>query len=144
MCTDQVKQICVHLQQFSRCWGSIVIVVTRLWAGQLRNHGSIPDRGKRLLFSSASGALSFLFIEYWALYLGVEWPSLKLYALLRLKMSGSIPPLLLVPLWHAQAWHYFYLYLNCQFSHASCKEDKNFKTMLTPLYVQNMISCDRM
>jgi hypothetical protein len=35
-------------------WSNIIGVVTRLWNGQMRNHGIIPSRGKRFSFPNVS------------------------------------------------------------------------------------------
>ena len=98
---------------------SIVGVVTRLHAGQLRNHESIPSRGKKFFSSPVSrlvlGPPSCAFIgtrgsspggkATWAW----SWPHLSM----RLCMSGTILPIPHVISWHAQGHLHLIILKSC-------------------------------
>jgi hypothetical protein len=67
--------------------GVIVGLVTRQWAGRLRNHGSVPGRDKRFCFTESQLAVDHTQLP---ISLGLEWPGLEVALPLVVYCEGSM------------------------------------------------------
>jgi len=76
---------CTCLSLLAGCQGIIVGLVTRQWAGRLRNHGLVPGRDKRFCSSESRLALDHTQLPISS---GMEWPLLE-FALHLVVYCGS-------------------------------------------------------
>jgi len=107
-----VSEAICHFSHHSLCLKVAGIFETRLWAGHSGVHipgGCSPKCSDQLL-----GPPSLLFIGYIGSFLGVKWPgqmTTHLHLVLRLRISGAIP---LVLLYALMVWRRI-IFLFCSF-----------------------------